>query len=113
MGAIKLRLPVPGLAGLISFLYTVLTNDNKNMKKVAIYTTPTCVYCKHTKEFFKEHNVAYEEFNVGSDLTRRQEMITKSGQMGVPVIAITDEAGGEKIIVGFDEEALSSSLGVA
>lgn len=82
------------------------------MKKVAIYTTPTCTYCKATKEFFKDHNVAYEEYNVGTDLARRQEMVTKSGQMGVPVIAIADEAGKEQIIVGFDEEALSSALGI-
>jgi glutaredoxin-like YruB-family protein len=82
------------------------------MKKVAIYTTPTCTYCKATKEFFKDHNVAYEEYNVGTDLARRQEMVTKSGQMGVPVIAIADETGKEQIIVGFDEEALSSALGI-
>ena len=75
------------------------------MKKVAIYTTPTCVYCKHTKEFFKEHNVAYEEYNVGSDLTRRQEMITKSGQMGVPVIDINGT-----IIMGFDPQAFDAAL---
>jgi hypothetical protein len=39
-------------------------------------------------------------------------MVTKSGQMGVPVIAIADEVGKEQIIVGFDEEALSSALGI-
>jgi glutaredoxin-like YruB-family protein len=82
------------------------------MKKVAIYTTPTCTYCKHTKEFFKEHNVVYDEYNVGTDLARRQEMVTKSGQMGVPVIAIADEAGKEEIIIGFDQEGLTKSLGL-
>ncbi len=31
------------------------------MQKITIYTTPTCVYCKMAKAFFKEHNVTYEE----------------------------------------------------
>ena len=77
------------------------------MKKVSIYTTPTCVYCRAAKEFFTKNNVAYEEFNVATDLARRKEMIDKSGQLGVPVIDI----GGE-IIVGFDQAAVSAALGV-
>lgn len=83
------------------------------MKKVAIYTTPTCSYCKLAKEFLQEKDVSYEEYNVGADAARREEMITKSGQMGVPVIAISgDDLEEEKIIVGFDKQALSTTLGV-
>ncbi len=83
------------------------------MKKVVIYTTPTCSYCKLAKEFFQQHGVSYEEYNVGSDAARREEMINKSGQMGVPVIAISgDDLEEEKIIVGFDKSALASTLGV-
>jgi glutaredoxin-like YruB-family protein len=81
-------------------------------KKVAIYTTPTCTYCRMTKEFFKENNVQYEEYNVGIDATRRQEMVDKSGQMGVPVIAVETNDGDEQIIVGFDKTALANALGV-
>ncbi len=81
-------------------------------KKVAIYTTPTCTYCRMTKEFFKENNVQYEEYNVGIDATRRQEMVDKSGQMGVPVIAVETNDGEEQIIVGFDKVALANALGV-
>lgn len=82
------------------------------MKKVAIYTTPTCHYCQMTKAFFKENNVAYEEYNVASDATRRAEMIEKSGQMGVPVIAIGSEDGAEQYIVGFDKRGLTNALGL-
>ena len=53
----------------------------------------------------KEKNIAYTEFDVAHDLERRQEMIQKSGQMGVPVILV-----GEEIIIGFDKEKLASSL---
>lgn len=77
------------------------------MKPVAIYTTETCSYCKLAKEFFQKNNVAYEEFNVGTDLAKRQEMIEKSGQMGVPVITV----GGD-IVVGFNKPRLEELLGV-
>lgn len=77
------------------------------MSKVIIYTTPTCVYCKMTKTFFKEHDVAYEERDVSSDAKAREEMISKSKQMAVPVIDIDGQ-----IIVGFDKEGLSKLLGL-
>ena len=76
-------------------------------KTVTIYSTPTCHFCHMAKDFFKEKNIAYTEFNVAQDLEKRQEMIQKSGQMGVPVIFVGDE-----LIVGFDKERLASSLGV-
>ena len=75
--------------------------------KVVIYTTPECVYCKMTKEFFKENNVVYEEKDVSVDDKARNEMVDKSGQLGVPVIDIDG-----KIIVGFDKEKLSEILGI-
>lgn len=76
-------------------------------KKVTIYSTPTCHFCQMTKDFLKEKSIGYTEFNVASDLEKRQEMIQKSGQMGVPVIFIGDE-----MIIGFDKERLVTSLGV-
>lgn len=76
-------------------------------KKAIIYTTPYCVYCKMAKEFFKKHNVAYEEHDVASDLKAREDMLKKSGQMGVPVI----DADGA-IIIGFDQPRLKAALGI-
>ena len=77
------------------------------MKEVKIYTTLSCVYCIQTKEFFKENNVAYEEFDVSTDSEKRDEMIKKSGQMGVPVI----EIGGE-LLIGFDKAKLKKLLSI-
>lgn len=77
------------------------------MKQVTIYTTPTCSYCKMAKEFFTQHNIAYTEHNVQEDEEKRDEMIAKSGQMGVPVIYV-----GEDMVIGFDEERLSELLGI-
>lgn len=75
------------------------------MQKITIYTTPTCVYCKMTKAFFKEHNVSYEEKDVSQDVVARDEMVAKSSQMGVPVIDIDGQ-----ILVGFDKDGLSELL---
>ncbi len=83
------------------------------MKKVTIYTTPTCGYCKIAKAYFKEHAVAYIEKDVAVDQEAADEMINKSGQMGVPVIAISDEDGSnEQLIIGFDQAQISASLGI-
>jgi len=75
------------------------------MKKIKVYTTNTCPYCTMAKEFLKENNVKFENINVSDDQDAAEEMIEKSGQMGVPVI----EVGGE-IIVGFDKEKIKEAL---
>lgn len=78
------------------------------MASITIYTTPTCIYCKMTKEFFKSHDVVYTEKDVAGDAAAREEMVKKSGQMGVPVIDIDGE-----IIVGFDKDRLSELLKIS
>lgn len=77
------------------------------MHKVSIYTTPTCGFCKMTKAFFKEHNIAYEEKDVSVDQAAADEMIKRSGQMGVPVIDIDGE-----LVLGFQKDKLSQLLGI-
>ena len=76
-----------------------------NQKKVIIYSTPTCVYCKMAKDFFAQNGIVYEEHNVAADQVAREEMFHKSQQMGVPVI----DVGGD-IIVGFDKKTLEDLL---
>ncbi|MEK7146639.1 MAG: glutaredoxin domain-containing protein [Patescibacteria group bacterium] len=74
---------------------------------IKIYTTPSCVYCKMAKEFFKTNGVQYEEYDVAADEKARNEMIEKSRQLGVPVIEINNE-----VFVGFDKDALVKALGI-
>lgn len=78
------------------------------MKNVTIYTTPTCAFCKATKAFFKEHNVEFTEHDVAADREKAQEMIQKSGQMGVPVTFIDSD-----MVIGFDEDRLKKLLNIA
>ncbi|MBI2355876.1 MAG: glutaredoxin family protein [Candidatus Doudnabacteria bacterium] len=73
--------------------------------RVTIYTTKTCPYCKMAKQYFAQNNVQYEEKDVTTDAALAQEMIDKSGQMGVPVILIDDQ-----VVVGFDKPRLQELL---
>ncbi len=75
------------------------------MKKVKIYTTPSCVYCRMAKEYFKKRNIEYEEYDVLTDLKAREEMVRKTQQYGVPVIEIEGH-----IIVGFDRLLIDQFL---
>ena len=74
---------------------------------VKIYTTPSCVYCRMSKDFFQKNSVQYQELNVAQDVVAREEMIKKSGQFGVPVIDIDGQ-----LIIGFDRARLSELLGI-
>ena len=78
------------------------------MPAITIYSTPTCHFCHMAKDFFTANKVAFTDYNVASDLPKRQEMIQKTGQMGVPVIDIGDE-----LIVGFDEDRIKELLKIA
>ncbi|PIR92605.1 NrdH-redoxin [Candidatus Falkowbacteria bacterium CG10_big_fil_rev_8_21_14_0_10_44_15] len=77
------------------------------MPSVTIYTTPTCTYCHTAKEYFKQNNIAYIEKDVTQDVAAQQEMIARSGQMGVPVIDV-----GGTIVVGFAQPKLKALLGL-
>jgi len=77
------------------------------VKKVLIYTTETCPYCIKAKEYLGSHNIEFEVVDVSADRDRVQEMIDKSGQMGVPVLDIDGE-----IIIGFDKVEIDKKLGI-
>lgn len=75
--------------------------------KTRLFTTPACPFCFTLKQFFKGHNIEFEEIDVSQDEKAREEMIKKSGQMEVPIVEIDG-----KIIVGFDRKKISTLLGI-
>ena len=76
-------------------------------KKVIIYSTPTCPYCMRAKQFLSDNSIAFEDIDVSTNQAAGEEMVRKSGQMGVPVLDIEGE-----IIVGFDKERIIQVLGI-
>jgi len=76
-------------------------------KKVTVYSTSTCPFCIRAKQFLKENSIKFEDIDVSENQEKAQEMIKRSGQMGVPVLDIDGE-----IIVGFDKEKIKETLGL-
>ncbi len=74
-------------------------------KSVKVYSTPTCPYCVMAKDFLRQNNIAFEDIDVSQNEQAAQDMINKSGQMGVPQIEIDG-----KIIVGFDKASIKQAL---
>ena len=74
-------------------------------KVVTVYSTPTCPWCKKTKSFLEGNGIAFQDINVGADRTAREEMVHRTGQMGVPVIEVDGE-----ITVGYDKAWLKEKL---
>ena len=73
--------------------------------QIQIYTTSSCHYCDKAKEYFKSKGLKYEEFNVTTDIARRNEMIKKTGMTSVPVVIVNG-----KMIMGFNRGLIDSAL---
>ncbi|HLC69696.1 MAG TPA: glutaredoxin domain-containing protein [Patescibacteria group bacterium] len=73
--------------------------------KVLVYSTTSCPYCHMAKDYFKKKGVEFTDFDVGADQNKAQEMIQKSGQMGVPVIDINGQ-----IVIGFRPDVFEQLL---
>jgi len=73
---------------------------------ITVYSTPSCPFCVMVKQFLKDKGIAFSDIDVSSDQAKAQEMVEKSGQMGVPVVDING-----RIIVGFDKDAITEALG--
>jgi glutaredoxin-like YruB-family protein len=72
---------------------------------VKIFSTSTCPFCVTLKNFLKEHDIEFEDIDVSQDKVAQDEMIKKSGQMGVPVAEIDGQ-----IVIGFDQEKIKKLL---
>ena len=73
---------------------------------VKVYSTPTCPWCHKAKDYLKSLKVQFQDVNVAEDQDAANEMVEKSGQMGVPVLDVNGT-----IIVGFDKAAIDQALG--
>lgn len=74
---------------------------------VIVYSTPTCAWCNKLKDFLNEQGVAYVDKDVSSDPEAAKELISKSGQLGVPVVDVNGN-----ILVGFNKNKLKKLLGL-
>lgn len=63
--------------------------------KAIIYSTPVCGYCQMAKTLMQKHNIEYEEFTVGKDITK-EELVEKLGKevRSVPQILVDNNYVG-------------------
>ncbi len=72
---------------------------------ISVYSTQSCPYCTMVKNYLRDKKVAFNDFDVGRDKRRADEMVRKSGQMGVPVVDING-----RIIIGFNKPEIDRAL---
>ena len=74
------------------------------MKTVEIYTSDTCIQCVKAKEYLKNKNIEFKEYNISNDLEAKRELI-RMGYMSIPVLIIDGEH-----VLGFDLNRIESLL---
>ncbi len=72
---------------------------------VKVYSTPTCPWCTIAKQYLDSKNISFEDLDVSKDRNAASEMVSKSGQRGVPVLDIDGN-----IIIGFDKDKIDSLI---
>jgi glutaredoxin 3 len=76
------------------------------MKRITVYTTEPCGYCRTAKALLDRRGIAYEEINLGRDPGGRAELVAKTGMMTFPQVIIDGEPLG-----GFQELAAADRAG--
>ena len=85
------------------------------MAEVEIYTTPICGFCSSAKTLLKKKGVAFTEYNIMFDSSKRAEMMKRAdGRTSVPQIFIDDKhVGGCDDLFDLEfDDALDPLLGV-
>ncbi len=85
--------------------YSETKNDEKPAKRVTVYSTPTCSWCTTLKSYLRQHRVRYTDIDVSRDQRAADELVKRSGQMGVPQTDINGE-----MIVGFNKSRINELL---
>lgn len=85
----------------------MIQKGETGVKAVKVYSTPVCPYCTMAKKFLEDNSIPYKDLNVAEDEEARDDIFSRSGQMGVPVIDIDGE-----LILGFNQILLKEKLGL-
>jgi glutaredoxin 3 len=92
----------------LDMIYNIIRGGGDMADKVVkVYSTPTCPWCRRTKQFLENNGIKYQDLNVADDKAAREEMINVTHQMSVPTIMIDNE-----MVVGFKEAELKEKLGI-
>jgi glutaredoxin/uncharacterized protein (DUF302 family) len=87
-------------------MYEIGVAGERKISKIKLYATTTCPYCKAEKNYLDLRGINYEYLLVDLNPLAAQEMVEKTGQMGVPVTEIIYDDGDYEFIIGYDKERL-------
>lgn len=76
-------------------------------KSVIVFSTPGCGWCTKLKSYLIQNQVRFKEIDVSKDPRAAEDMIRKTGRMGVPQMWIDN-----KPVVGFDKPVIDRLLGI-
>jgi len=79
----------------------------RERKRVIIFTSPTCTYCRAVKSYLRQQKIHFKEVDVSRDQRAARDLVRKTGQMGVPVVLI-----GGRPVVGFNRPQIDKLLGI-
>ncbi len=79
--------------------------ETKKQKKIVLFTSPTCKWCKVAKDYFKKNNLKFKEIDITKDEKAAKDC-EKHGCRGVPVVLV-----GSRWICGFDQKNIEKALG--
>lgn len=71
---------------------------------VVLYATDWCGYCKKAREFFKQHNIAFVEYNIEKSEEGKKQYDQLHGS-GIPLVVIRGE-----VLRGYNPEAMKAAL---
>lgn len=100
------------LAALVIYKWDLIQNELRpppdfsaqHTEGVVLYATDWCGYCKKTREFFRQHNIAYVEYDIEKSAEGRSQYDQLRGS-GVPLVMIQGE-----VFRGYDPNAFSRAL---
>ncbi len=78
------------------------------MKKVTVFTTPTCTYCPMVKKYLDKKGVKYDVVDLDAQPEKQKEIYAKSGALTVPITLVEKEDKTEEVVIGFNLPRLAS-----
>jgi len=88
------------------------TSKANQARKVDVYVTSWCGYCRALEKYLVENKVAFKKHNIERDKSAQRAHAALGGG-GIPVTTISSGKGETpRVLRGFNPEALKSALGL-
>ncbi len=82
-----------------------MEKEGKVAKQVTVYSTPTCSWCNTLKTYLRKNKIRFTDVDVSRDPKLSQELVSRTGQQGVPQTEINGQ-----FVVGFDQKRIDELL---